>query len=300
MTVELSDTTAPDPRTVSYMHQGVTIQEYPSSASAGQPEPHVLMTLSTTGEHATPSAEKFHIGALNPTGPSIMFGGVSAYDGTPVNVGRIVTDSTFHHFVDINVIGDPGGAVPPYAVQGFRGSTTGQGYLAQFAAYWLNLVNWLANPKAAMLTLMAAVEHARQSVTIRKSAGAGVAEHGEALHDLGATVMQLLGRHLPMPMLRDALHHAMPASHAQGVATWLAKARTADPDRAVDVERVLLHGFMGGAVLHSLGLPREQDLAANGSAEPVVRAGLTGAAKALTASRHRDIVEDLTALLSAD
>jgi hypothetical protein len=34
-----------------------------------------------------------------------------------VSVGRIVTDSTFHRFVDINVTGDTGMNVPAYAVQ---------------------------------------------------------------------------------------------------------------------------------------------------------------------------------------
>ena len=305
MTVDLSDTTDPDPRTVSYTHQGVTIQEYPSSASAGQPVPQVLMELSTTGGHATPSGEKtYHIGALDPTVASVTFGGLSAYDGSPVGVGRIVTDSTFHHYVDINLTGDPGVAAvgngPAYAVQGFQASATGQGYLAQIAAYWLNLVNWLANPTTATALLMAAVERARQSVTVRESAGQGVAGHGEAVHDLGATVTQLVSRQVPVPMLRDALHHATPAGHAQAVADWLGDARAADPDRAADIDRVLLHGFMGGAVLHGLGLSREHSLtaAAPAAAEPVIRAGLAGAAKALAASRHRDSTRDLAALLT--
>ena len=32
---------------------------------------------------------------------------LAAYDGHTVNVGRIVTDSSFHHFLDLNLLGDP-------------------------------------------------------------------------------------------------------------------------------------------------------------------------------------------------
>lgn len=32
---------------------------------------------------------------------------LAAYDGATVNVGRIVTDSSFHHFLDLNLLGDP-------------------------------------------------------------------------------------------------------------------------------------------------------------------------------------------------
>src|SRR6516164_3303339 len=36
-----------------------------------------------------------------------QFGVVCFYDGIPAGVGRVLTDSSFHHFVDINLTGDP-------------------------------------------------------------------------------------------------------------------------------------------------------------------------------------------------
>lgn len=33
------------------------------------------------------------------------FGLVSAYDGHPAGVGRITCDSTWHHFINVNLIG---------------------------------------------------------------------------------------------------------------------------------------------------------------------------------------------------
>ena len=32
---------------------------------------------------------------------------LGAYDGHKVRVGRVVTDSSFHHYLDLNLIGDP-------------------------------------------------------------------------------------------------------------------------------------------------------------------------------------------------
>ena len=47
---------------------------------------------------------------------------LAAYDGPTVNVGRIVTDSSFHHFLDLNLLGDPCSLVRDEAtwVQRFR------------------------------------------------------------------------------------------------------------------------------------------------------------------------------------
>lgn len=310
MTIDLSDTTNPNPNTVTYTHQGVTIDEYPRITGQSPPVPQVVVQLTTTGGHGTPSSETAHGGALDPTSGPVTFGGVSVYDGTPVGVGRIVTDSTFHHFVDINVIGDlasnAGGDIivssqaPDNGIRAGFTTSNGQQFLAQFGQYWVNLVTWLANPVSAMPLLMAAVNQARQSVTVRMSAGTGVAEHGEAVHDLGEIVVQFIDRLIPAALLRDALQQAMPAAHAQGVADWLAGNPSGQPDVAAEVDRVLLHGFMGGAVLHGLGLPREQNLAADAEAvaHQVVHAGLKGAAKALAASGHNDVAQDLIALLA--
>jgi hypothetical protein len=59
-----------------------------------------------------------------------------AFDGDPVNVGRIVADSSFHHYIDLNIAdidGKDGGGNPTPGTD-----------LDQIAQYYCNLALWLA------------------------------------------------------------------------------------------------------------------------------------------------------------
>lgn len=74
---------------------------------------------------------------------------VSAYNGHNVEVGRVLADSTWHHWFDINLTG----ILPtpsPYA--GFDDTAVGQAALKQIDTYFLNCGVWLAPPdrQAAM------------------------------------------------------------------------------------------------------------------------------------------------------
>ena len=70
-------------------------------------------------------------------------GVVSAYNGHNVDVGRIVADSTWHHWFDINLTGI---AAPPSAYAGFDATPAGQAALKKIDAYFLNVGIWLAPP----------------------------------------------------------------------------------------------------------------------------------------------------------
>lgn len=59
---------------------------------------------------------------------------VGVYDGHRADVGRIVADSTWHHWLDINLI----------RAGGFPSSPSGTNALEQFEAYFLNVAVWLA------------------------------------------------------------------------------------------------------------------------------------------------------------
>lgn len=58
---------------------------------------------------------------------------ISAYNGHTVNVGRIVADSSWHHWVDSNLTG-------------FEPTPQGQAALKKFETYFLNCAAWLAPP----------------------------------------------------------------------------------------------------------------------------------------------------------
>jgi hypothetical protein len=70
-------------------------------------------------------------------------GVASAYDGHNVDVGRIVADSTWHHWFDINLTGI---AAPPSPYAGFDATAAGQAAFKKIDAYFLNCGVWLAPP----------------------------------------------------------------------------------------------------------------------------------------------------------
>ena len=68
---------------------------------------------------------------------------VSAYNGHNVDVGRILADSTWHHWFDINLTGI---APPPSPYAGFDDTPAGRAALKKIDAYFLNCGVWLAPP----------------------------------------------------------------------------------------------------------------------------------------------------------
>lgn len=79
--------------------------------------------------------------------PSVAhsFGSISAYDGHAAGVGRVVCDSTWHHFVNINLIGvfNDAGASPEKR-DGFLSSPEGQAALERITNYFVNIGVWIA------------------------------------------------------------------------------------------------------------------------------------------------------------
>lgn len=84
----------------------------------------------------TPRAEVIAWGRIEAPDADIgrEFGLVSVYDGHGVDVGRIVADSTWHHWFDINL-------------DGFTATPLGLTRLKTIERYFLNVAAWLA-PKA--------------------------------------------------------------------------------------------------------------------------------------------------------
>jgi len=92
---------------------GLPAAEWPSSPSGEQPRPEVVARGTNT-----------HI-----SGPPIDL--VIAYDGSSAGAGRIVADSTWHHYFNFNLVGFP----PDGPV------------LRQIAQYYVNLAIWLCPPE---------------------------------------------------------------------------------------------------------------------------------------------------------
>ncbi|MBL8684739.1 MAG: hypothetical protein JNK05_36520 [Myxococcales bacterium] len=80
------------------------------------------------------------------------------YDGAVVGKGRIVTASTFHHYIDINLDGTSGLGATGLANagadaakgKGFYGTPSAAGVYEDIKQVFINITNWLAKPRIKM------------------------------------------------------------------------------------------------------------------------------------------------------
>lgn len=128
--------------------------EYPSVAG-NQPAPEIIAWAFVQGDHTNglggAAGTDRNKGAAN----AKRFGAIGAYNGHGANVGRVVVDSTWHHWFDVNLVGrplgpgqdpiDPVPATDPKA-QGFEYSAAGLAALARIKNYFRNVGIWLASP----------------------------------------------------------------------------------------------------------------------------------------------------------
>jgi hypothetical protein len=107
---------------------------------------------------------------------------VGVYDGEPVRVGRIVVDSTWHHWFSMNLVG-------------LR--KLSPGYYAAMQDYYRNIALWLATPAQRAAMLFAATW------------GALIGSHPGAfdpvmgIHGLGERVVDVIGRTAPQCILDE-------------------------------------------------------------------------------------------------
>lgn len=123
------------------------------------------------------------------------FPGICAYDGHRAGVGRVVTDATWHHFVNVNLVGIEG-AGGVYG-QGFLYSASGRASFEEIKSYYRNLMVWLCRPSLlncirSSLLLSVAIDARVQEAVLTTS--------GARIGTLNAKTLWLIGRHA-----RDAL-----------------------------------------------------------------------------------------------
>ena len=73
-------------------------------------------------------------------------GAVGAYNGHVGGVGRVVVDSTWHHWFDVNLIGRPGYPATDPKSQGFLATPSGLAAYARIQNYFRNVALWLSSP----------------------------------------------------------------------------------------------------------------------------------------------------------
>jgi hypothetical protein len=123
-----------------------------------QPAPTVIAYTHDSG-HATYNQGDTTLGEPS-FGPSSGLkgprGAISVYDGRPAGRGRIITGSTFHHYLDKNLAGDPGTAGTGPGTDP-TGTDTGLPAAARgpITQYYINAATWLTpvNPSLQIWTI---------------------------------------------------------------------------------------------------------------------------------------------------
>ncbi len=122
---------------------GYAVTEFPTPGGGGaRPQPEVLATSKVLGGHTT--------SGKSGTTVARSFGAIGGYDGHRAGVGRIIVDSTWHHYLNINLTGAAGAGLPKSV--GFLATPAGQTVLEEIKAYFRNIALWISRP--AKITCM--------------------------------------------------------------------------------------------------------------------------------------------------
>jgi hypothetical protein len=120
------------------------VEEWPAPLVGGPRIAPQVVSVSMSAGRFIVSGAPTASGTKPPVRPR-SFGGISAYDGDAAKVGRAVCDSTWHHFVNINLNG--AGAGVDSAGNPFDGLYVGGAATPEYKkiqAYYLQTVRWLA------------------------------------------------------------------------------------------------------------------------------------------------------------
>lgn len=112
---------------------GAGVDEWPAAPGGARVSPEAVA-------HTMSHGSGFQFG---PTGPKEAlvpraFIAICAYDGQLANVGRVVTDATWHHFVNVNLDGTTSGLLGLQSSAGVDGPV-----LTRIRQYYRNLATWL-------------------------------------------------------------------------------------------------------------------------------------------------------------
>ncbi len=164
--------------------RGADVPEYPPAVPGGtRPIPEIISWNSVAAGRTS--------GGKSPT-TAQSFPGICAYDGHRSRVGRVVTDATWHHFVNVNLIGIDGVEPPDRWAIGFLASAAGQAAFEEIKAYYRNLMLWLSRPatisclRTGILVTLALKDRVLEAVLTGRSVG---------LDRLSPRVLSLIGMH---------------------------------------------------------------------------------------------------------
>jgi hypothetical protein len=159
-----------------HMHEGQTLGVVPgydytqSLTFAGEsfvefpqlPGTHEMPVVIATGQSLAHRSRTAETGGLIDNAIAIVkpINTLSIYDGRNVGVGRIVTGSTFHHYIDINLTGDTHIKLAPQTTRTGPDAEKGHGFndapgvFADIKTVFVNITDWLARPRPSIQLIL--------------------------------------------------------------------------------------------------------------------------------------------------
>jgi hypothetical protein len=175
-----------------HMHEGAALDVVPGYNYA-QPSPYgdtaKAEFRNVAGNHQMPEViatgktfaqASYDVGATGPIklDPTVTgappVNTLAVYEGRSVGVGRIVTGSTFHHYLDINLIGTHGVTAGLDPIVG-GDAEYGQGLSSVALTYadikqvYVNITTWLARPRPAVTLILERSTFSQDEVTATPS-----------------------------------------------------------------------------------------------------------------------------------
>ncbi len=231
---------------------GESFQEYPEALFANRggvvhPTPRIIATGSTLGNHST-MTEGHDKPTFQPD-PTLnvarTFNAICVYDGSRVNVGRVLTQSSFHHFLDLNLTGDSLGV--GNKTLGFT-TPAGLPVLDGLQQYFRNVGWWLAETRHYFFNLILSILELPWWVKLFNPGGP-VEENPLLILEYGKLMRQALARYgngdlsvefIRSTLLGTGLEDLIPAE------AWRASIRSQPADR---VSARLVEAALGGAAM---------------------------------------------------
>ncbi|NMH63770.1 hypothetical protein [Shewanella salipaludis] len=141
-----------------FREDNLSHRELPKVIATGQ-------VLGNASRRASSPAGEFSFGGIGLPGADAIatpktVNTLSVYDGRVAGVGRVVTGSTFHHYIDINLNGDSSVTTAQAMMRATATAQDGHGFndnpavLNTIKAVYVNITNWIARPRPVMQLIL--------------------------------------------------------------------------------------------------------------------------------------------------
>jgi hypothetical protein len=192
--------------TAKYISGGLEQDEYP--AYLGRPlPPQVVAWEDIMAREADPSFNDPSAPYLSNDNAELEAdtgGAIAAWDGHIVGRGRVAVDATFHHFVNVNVVGVGDDLKHPWTadegqvkLEGLKNSSRPEAQKAyrHIQQYWRNIASWLAPRNLQDSFSLFWIKKATFDGRIWEELG--TAHHADGQMRLGAAIRAVMGASLP-------------------------------------------------------------------------------------------------------